>query len=245
MHFTHTKPGNKEMEYIFTKLRLLRLLCSSNTTPIISRQDTLSLLSNPSSQYLITETLTELELYINSYFGVAQEDIAAISSYFHLTTIKKGDYFLKPGQVCDKLSFHRSGIIRVYTTINDKEVTQWISTKGYFVTDLAGIMFRKASKYTIQAITDSELYTIGYDDYKNLGKVIPQWIELEKLFIARCFIYMEERILSLLSSSSEERYKWLFEQQRDLFNQVPLQYLASMLGMTPETFSRIRKKQVL
>lgn len=187
--------------------------------------------------------MTELELYINSYFGVAQEDILKISSFFHLTNLKKGEYFLKSGHVCNKLSFHKTGIIRVYVTTEEKEVTQWISTKGYFVTDLSGIIFNKSSRYNIQALTDCELYTIDQNDYKNIGHVIPQWMELEKLFIARCFIYMEERIFSLLSLSTEERYKWLFEQQRDLFNQVPLQYIASMLGMTPETLSRIRKKQ--
>jgi len=189
--------------------------------------------------------MTELELYINSYFGIAQDDLLKISSYFHLTTLKKGDYFLKSGHVCNKLSFHKSGLIRVFVTTNQKEVTQWISTKGYFVTDLSGIIFNKPSKYSIEALTDCELYTIDQGDYKNIGRIVPNWHELEKLFIARCFIYMEERIFSLLSLSSEERYKWLFEQQRDLFNQVPLQYLASMLGMTPETLSRIRRKQAI
>ncbi|HEY4786639.1 MAG TPA: Crp/Fnr family transcriptional regulator [Bacteroidales bacterium] len=188
--------------------------------------------------------MTELEQYINSYFGVAPKDIAKISSFFHLTTLNKGEYFLRLGHICNKLSFHKSGIIRVYVTTVEKEVTQWISTKGYFVTDLSGLVFNKPSKYTVQALTDCELYTIDQKDYKKIGHVIPQWHELEKLFIARCFIFLEERIFSLLSLSSEERYKWLFEQQRDLFNQVPLQYLASMLGMTPETLSRIRKKQV-
>lgn len=189
--------------------------------------------------------MTELESYIKSYFGVAQEDISKISSFFHLTTLKRGDYFLKAGHICDKLSFHKSGIIRVYATSNEKEITQWISTKGYFVTDLSGIIFNNPSKYNIHALTDSELYTIDRKDYKNIGKEIPQWHELEKLFIAKCFLFMEDRIFSLLSLTSENRYKRLFEQQHNLFNQVPLQYLASMLGMTPETLSRIRKKQAI
>jgi CRP-like cAMP-binding protein len=54
---------------------------------------------------------------------------------------------------------------------------------------------------------------------------------------------MESRVFDLISLTAEDRYKSLFEQNRELFNQVPLQYIASMLGMTPETFSRIRKKQ--
>ena len=68
---------------------------------------------------------------------------------------------------------------------------------------------------------------------------------LEKLFIVRCFSMMEDRIFSHLSMSAEERYNLFFESNRELFNQVPLQYIASMLGMSPETFSRIRKKQLV
>ncbi|MVN22031.1 Crp/Fnr family transcriptional regulator [Mucilaginibacter arboris] len=188
--------------------------------------------------------MTVLEQYIHSYFGVTLDDISKISSYFQLTTLNKGDYFLKAGQICNKLSFHKSGLIRVYVATEKKEVTQWISTQGYFVTDLAGIMFNKPTKYNIQALTDCELYTIKTDDYNRIGNFIPKWHQLEKLFIARCFTFLEDRIFMLLSMTAAERYKLFFENQKELFNQVPLQYIASMLGMTPETLSRLRKKKL-
>lgn len=189
--------------------------------------------------------MTELEHYISSYFGVAQPgDLNAISQFFHRETLKKGDYFLETGKSSNKLSFILSGMLRIYLQTEDKEVTQWISTKGYFVTDLAGFVFETPARWTIQALTDVELFTISRSDYKNLGKMIPSWHELEKLFIARCFIILEDRVFTHLSMSAEERYHFFFENNKELFNQVPLQYIASMLGMTPETFSRIRKKQL-
>lgn len=187
--------------------------------------------------------MTELELYINSYFGILKEDIQKVSACFKLTQLKKGEFFLKEGRICDKLSFQKSGIVRVFVQTEQKEITQWISTTGYFVTDLAGIIFDKPSKYSIQALTDCEFYTISKVDYKNLDKVVAKWHELEKMFIARCFNILEDRIFSLLSMSAEERYELLHQQNPMLFNQVPLQYLASMMGMTPETLSRIRKKK--
>lgn len=188
--------------------------------------------------------MTELEIYINSYFGVTREDLSAIGSLFKLTNLQKGDYFLKSGRTCDKLSFQRSGLIRVFVVTEEKEVTQWISTQGYFVTDLSGIVFDQPSKYNIQALTDCELYTISRDDYNRLGQLIPKWHELEKRFIAHCFTYLEARLFALLSMTAEQRYQQLFESRTELFNQVPLQYLASMMGMTPETLSRIRKKSL-
>jgi len=92
---------------------------------------------------------------------------------------------------------------------------------------------------------DTEIYSITKEDYKKIGHLVPTWSELEKLFLVRCFTILEDRIFSHLSMTAEERYKLFFENNKELFNQVPLQYIASMLGMTPETFSRIRKKQLI
>ena len=190
--------------------------------------------------------MTELEQYINSYFGVVEpNELQKINSLFKPSSLKKGDYFSKQWKACDKLSFIQSGLIRIYATTEDKEVTQWISTKGYFVTDLSSLVFGTPSRFSIQALTDSELFTITKEDYEKIGKLLPQWHELEKLFIARCFTMLEDRIFTHLSMTAEERYALFFEHNKELFNQVPLQYIASMLGMTPETFSRIRKKNLL
>jgi CRP-like cAMP-binding protein len=112
------------------------------------------------------------------------------------------------------------------------------------VVDLSSFIFHLPARWNIQALTDCELYIIDSNEYLKIGQVIPRWSELEKLFIAKCFTILEERIISHLSMTAEERYNQLFDFNKELFNQVPLQHLASMLGMTPETFSRIRKKQV-
>lgn len=189
--------------------------------------------------------MTELEQYIQSYFGVNRDSLAHISSLFHEEELQKGDYFLHTGKYCNKLSFIKEGMLRIYVTTPEKEVTQWISTKGYFVTDLSSLVFEQPARWTIQALATTQLYTIHKSDYQKIGQRIPQWHELEKLFIAKCFTMLEDRIFSHLSMSAEERYQFFFALQPELFNQVPLQYLASMLGMTPETFSRIRNKNRL
>jgi CRP-like cAMP-binding protein len=189
--------------------------------------------------------MTELEHYIQSYFGVVNdEDLQLISSLFKLTTIKKGDYLVKSERRCDKMCFVESGLLRVFVTTEEKEVTQWISTKGYFATDLSSFVFEVPSRWNIQALVDTQVHMITVEDYKKIGKLVPTWNVLEKLFIVRCFSMLEDRIFSHLSMSAEERYSFFFENNKELFNQVPLQYIASMLGMTPETFSRIRKKQL-
>ena len=186
--------------------------------------------------------MTALEIYINSYFGIAQKDIEQIANMFSVTTLEKGAYFTKTDQYCDKLSFVTEGYLRVFAYANGKDITQWISSPGQFITDLSSIIFDAPARWNIQTLTDCTFYTISKTDYKRISEHVKQWEKLEKLFIAKCFIDLENRVFSFLSLSAEERFNLLFENNKGLFNQVPLHYLASMLGMTPETLSRIRKK---
>ena len=188
--------------------------------------------------------MTELEKYIQTYFGVSDSDLIKISSFFHLTTIKKGDFFLKAERYSDRLAFVQTGILREFLFVGDKEITKWISTKGYFAVDLSSFLFGKTARWNIQALTDCELYIIDKKEYQKIKQIIPTWAELEKLFLAKCFTLLEDRIVTQISMTAEERYNQLFQFNKELFNQVPLQYLASMLGMTPETLSRLRKNSV-
>ncbi len=186
--------------------------------------------------------MTTLETYIQTYFGVTNHEAADIAGRFELITLRKGDFYLQKGRRSERLGFIQSGIIREYVDTEEKEVTKWIATQGYFVVDLASFLFDQPARWNLQALTDCEVHVIYREKYQKLGELAPKWAELEKLFLARCFGILEDRIMSHLSLTAEERYQRFFDFQPALFNQVPLQYLASLLGMTPETLSRIRKK---
>lgn len=191
----------------------------------------------------MSPTTTDLEQNLSSYFtDIGANDLKTIVSFFKPEIIKKNDFFLKGGKSSTKLSFIQSGFLRIFCETEKKEITQWISTKGYFVTDLSSFMSGIPARWTIQALTDTELYTIEKSDYEKLQDKVPQWHILEKAFIVHCFTTIETRIYGHLSMTAEERYHCFFNENPQLFNQVPLQYIASMLGMTSETFSRIRNK---
>lgn len=186
--------------------------------------------------------MTELEKYIQSNFGVDKNDLIKISALFKPISLKKGDFYLKAGRYADRLGFMQSGILREFVEMDDKEVTKWISTKGYFAVDIHSFYFRSPARWNIQALTDSELYVIEFKEYQRIGELVPKWSSLEKLFIAKCFATLEDRIVQHISMSAEARYIQFFEFNKELFNRIPLHYIASMLGMTPETLSRLRKK---
>jgi CRP/FNR family transcriptional regulator, anaerobic regulatory protein len=119
----------------------------------------------------------------------------------------------------------QTGIVREFVYLDGKEITNWISTKGYFVVDLASFVFNQPARWNIQAFTDSELYVIDRNDYQQIGQLVPRWTELEKLFIAKCFTVLEDRALQHLALSAEERYEQLFNFNREIFNQVAIAIL--------------------
>jgi CRP-like cAMP-binding protein len=186
--------------------------------------------------------MNPVEKYLSENFPLSKQTMEQVISKFHKEELSKGDYFIKTGRPALKLGFIETGLIRIYAASEEKEVTQWISTPGYFITELSSFIFQQPSRLNLQALEDSVIWSISKEDHYQLCKELPEWNEVDKKFIAKCFVILEDRIFSHLYMTAEERFKQLMDFNPELFNRVPLQYLASMLGMTPETLSRMRKK---
>ena len=188
--------------------------------------------------------MKEFKEHIKENFGaLTNEEIEILQSFFYEEELTKNEFFAQTDKYCNKLSLVKSGLLRIYRLSDGKEITQWISTPNYFVTEISSFFFDQPSRLSIQALTNVELLTIDKQSYSELNKKLPKWKEIETQFIAKCFAVLEDRVFSHLSMSAEERYNVYFEQNKELFNQVPLQYIASILGMSAETFSRIRKRK--
>lgn len=186
--------------------------------------------------------MTELQLYIKTYFGISDDDLERASSFFVPMAFTKGSYILKAGSNSDFIGIIQSGIIREFVTFDDKEVTKWIDTRGYFVLELASFFFDQPAQWDIQALTDCEIFMISKEDYLQMGSEIEEWPALEKLFITKCFSLLEARLLSLLSMSAEERYRNFVDFKGEMFKDVPLDHIASMLAIPVETLQAFRKE---
>lgn len=181
---------------------------------------------------------------IQAYFGeLSEEELDIVQSYFYEEKLQKNDYFTCSGKICNRLSIVKSGIFRIYTLSDGKEVTQWLSKEDQLITEIMGFFYQQPNRWTIQAITDVSLLTIRKENYLKLCENFPKWNTIEKQFIVKCFAMLEDRVFSHISMTAEERYDLYYQKNKDLFNFVPLQYIASVLGMSAETLSRIRKRK--
>ncbi|WP_339924523.1 Crp/Fnr family transcriptional regulator [uncultured Cyclobacterium sp.] len=181
---------------------------------------------------------------IQAYFGeLSHEELEIVQSYFYEEKLKRNDFYTLSGKVCDRLSIIKSGVFRIYTLADGKEITQWISHENQLITEVMGFFYHQPNRWNIQALSDVSLLTINKANYLKLCESLPKWNTVEKRFIVKCFAMLEDRVFSHISMTAEERYDLYYIQNQELFNQVPLQYIASVLGMSAETLSRIRKRK--
>lgn len=183
-----------------------------------------------------------LEQQIVKHLGIPKNAVPQITDFFEFKTLDKGEVLVNLGGRCQQMVFIKKGFARMFSYVQDKEVTHWIAGEDYFITELASFMHDLPSRWQIEAITEMEVYSISKANYNRLVEVVPEWDKIEKQFLVNCFVTMENRISAHLSLSAEDRYQLFFEMNKSMFNQVPLQYIASMLGMSSETLSRIRRK---
>lgn len=179
---------------------------------------------------------------LETNFRLSPARATEVATLFRQDELAKGDYFLRRGQTVRKLAFPRSGYLRGWAPAGDKDVTQWIFSPHYFVADLNALFFGTSARWNIQALGDCQLWTLPEENYLRIHEFVPRWESLEKQFLARCFMTLEDRVFSFLSLSARERYGALLAYNPVLFEAVPHHYLASMLGMTPETLSRVRRQ---
>ena len=183
--------------------------------------------------------------YCSSFIALSTIDKEAIALNFKHTTIKRNDFLLKEGKVCDFIAFVNSGVIRHYHLKDGKEITCDVTLKNSFITDFRSFTQGIPSEYNFQILKNAELFIIKkrellelYNNNKNietLGRIMAEQVALR----------MIDTAMSLSSDKPQERVEKLIIQRPDLFQEVPQRYLANLLGISPESLSRIRARKNL
>ncbi|MDO5616453.1 MAG: Crp/Fnr family transcriptional regulator [Cruoricaptor ignavus] len=155
---------------------------------------------------------------------------------------KKGDYFLKQGQVISNLFVIEKGLVRVFFVKNGKEINSWFATENEIVSSILPLYFNKPSFENIQFLEDSFIYSVSANDLNKIYETYPEFNEIGRKIAEKLCGILEERMVSLHTETAEERYKSLIGKNPDLLQRVALGHIASYLGITQETLSRIRNR---
>lgn len=185
-----------------------------------------------------------LKSLLQSIAPFSEDELGEVQHLFSTETIYKDEYFSKAGRTSDRIGFVQSGLLRSYFTIKEKETTTFFQTPGSLATALLSFLQMKPALENIQALENSELIVISKKDLHNLYNENWKWQQVGRIVIEQYYIKMEQRLIILQSHSAQERYEYFLKEYPKLIQSVPLYYIASFLGMSPETLSRIRKAKL-
>jgi CRP-like cAMP-binding protein len=185
-------------------------------------------------------TLTTL---LTSNSDIDKSTIGQIISKCKSSQVKKGDFLLRQGEKCTHAFFVESGLLRQYSVDEKgKEHIIQFAPENWFVVDRESVYFNQPSAYFIQALEDSEVFLIEEDFILQLSKSDPTFLEFNNRLLHNHIRHLQKRIAQLLGATAEERYLDFIKMYPDLVLRVPQVLIASYLGITPESLSRVRKE---
>lgn len=180
---------------------------------------------------------------IQNIVSIPLEKIEEIISHFESISIAKDEYFIKAGYYSDKYIFLEQGSIRAYTIdIYGNEITTEFYLENQFVFEVASFFQRTISKESFQAMEDCEARAISFEKLQYLFHTIPEFRELGRMILVKGFIRFKQRTLSHINETAEQRYENLVNAQPQLFQKASLKHIASYLGITDTSLSRIRRE---
>lgn len=183
--------------------------------------------------------------FIQSMYPLREEIIAYIHQHTFLKKIKMGKYLLKPGESCEHYYYIHKGILRSFVKYGKREITTWINPENEITTSIRSMSKRQASNEYIQALKDCELIAIPFDAMDKLYIQFPEMNLLGRLLLEEYYAGAEERAFISRIPNAAIRYEHFIESRPELINRLPLKYIASYLGITVETLSRLRAKKLL
>jgi len=179
---------------------------------------------------------------IRQIISVSEDEALLLKQLFTEKHIKKGEHFLSEGQVCRSVAIIGSGLVRYYINDDGNEGTYYFGSEGDFVCDYESFLPQVPSNKNIQALEDSSIYMISYDSLQKLYKELKEGERLGRLGIEQVFVTVLQQLASFYKDSPELRYQRFVSTYSDISQRVPQYYIASYIGIKPQSLSRIRKR---
>lgn len=186
--------------------------------------------------------MQQLFNHLAGYNKLSAEAINSLSDSFEEVVCPKNDFLLQAGQVCRHLYFIQHGAVRGYYTPESREITHWFGFENDFVTSFHSFITGQPSVENLQLVEGSMLWRIAKEKLHNLYNRHHDIERLVRIAYEKYYIRLEERFVNAQFKTASERYENLVQDAPHIIERVPLGYIASYLGISQETLSRIRNR---
>jgi len=184
-----------------------------------------------------------MENFINVLRGIAKLSDESLDEILQISTIqqfKKGDFVLREAAICNGFYFISKGLVRIFYYKNEKDISEWFAFDNNFCFSILSYFNKTPSSLIIQCVEDSEVITISRDGLDLLRNKSFEIANFAYTLISGSLIMSQERMASVQFETALQRYENLLKVHPTLLQRVPLHYIASYLGVSAETLSRIR-----
>lgn len=179
---------------------------------------------------------------IKNHVPLSPADEEMVKKLFHKKIIPKDEHLLEAGQVCRHLTFIEQGLVRYYLFTSGEEQTHYFNKEGEWVCDYQSFIPKLPSIVYIQALEDTTIWTISYDDLQTFYREVKYGERFGRLGLEQVFIDIIRQIDSLYSDKPEVRYEKFIKAYFDIAQRIPQYHIASYVGVKPQSLSRIRKR---
>lgn len=179
---------------------------------------------------------------LNYFVSLEPDEIEFLKSAFSEFQLNKGEFFLEAGQINNKLGFVQQGLIRYLVYKNDEESTLEFSKEGEFVAEYQSLVQNSKSIQSIQAIEDTTMLIMSSDDLKYLYANFKNGDKIGRLVIEHRFNVLVNQLMSIYMHNADQRYLHFMNTYPDIVQRVPQYFIASYVGVKPQSLSRIRKR---
>lgn len=179
----------------------------------------------------------------NEKIALTPEEETFIKQYLTPKKLRKKQYLLQEGDICKHICLVEKGALKSYL-VGDKgeENITAFALEGWTIADLSSFFKQEPATLNIDAIEDCELVLISKSSHDELLQKMPKYETYTRILITDAYVALQQRITSILHLSVEERYKSFTQLCQNIFQRVPQHMIASFMGLSPETLSRVRTR---
>jgi CRP-like cAMP-binding protein len=187
---------------------------------------------------------TPLLHYIARYVDLTEDEVKLLSTFLKITKVRKRQFIVQPGFVCKHKSYVVKGAFRGYLVDNEgKEHTLVLAIEDWWISDYSSLIYQEPATLFVEALEDSTLIQIDYEDEQTFLRKIPKLEKFERIITQRSLALHQKRLLSNLTKTAEERYDEFMLRYSAIAQRVPQYALASYLGFSNEYLSKIRNRK--